>query len=187
MKKIAIFGSGSGTNAENIIRYFKDNVHVSICLLVTNTDKSRFKVIAEENSIPFKLISNTDFAENKDLLIQTMNEFEVDWIILAGFLRKIHSCLISSFPNKIINIHPSLLPKYGGKGMYGMKVHEAVFKNQEAVSGITVHFVNENFDEGEIIAQKEVKARDCKSPEEIRERVQKLEQKYFPEIINATI
>jgi phosphoribosylglycinamide formyltransferase-1 len=187
MKNIAIFGSGSGTNAENIIRFYQNNDEVKVGLLVTNTEKSRFQEIAQTNNISFKLFQNEDFTSNSDEILSVLSKYKVDWIILAGFLRKIHPDIIAAFSDKIINIHPSLLPNYGGKGMYGMKVHEAVFENKDHESGITVHLVNENFDEGMVLEQKSVDVSSCKNPDEIRQKVQELEQLYFPEIINKTL
>ncbi|MCB0476591.1 MAG: phosphoribosylglycinamide formyltransferase [Crocinitomicaceae bacterium] len=187
MKKIAVFGSGSGTNAENIIRHFKLNPKVQIGPLVSNTSKSRFKEIAKTNGIEYLEYSNQDFAEFPEKILADLNSRETEWIILAGFLRKIHPDLIRAFSNKMINIHPSLLPKYGGKGMYGMKVHQAVFENNDSESGITVHFVNENFDEGKIIEQRKVNVSSCQTPDEIRGKVQELEQLVFPEIIESVI
>jgi len=187
MTNIAIFGSGSGTNAENIIKYYQNSQEVQIILLVTNTSKSRFKIIAENSSIPFKLFSNADFNSNTKDVLSFLRDNKVNWIVLAGFLRKIDTALLKAYKNRIINVHPSLLPKHGGAGMYGMKVHQAVLDNKEVESGITVHLVNENFDEGEIIQQKKVDVSNCKSADEIRQKVQELEQLYFPEIINSVL
>lgn len=187
MHKIAVFGSGSGTNAENIIRYFKGNKKFEIGPLVSNSSKSRFREIAENNGILYLEYSNETFANSPEKILSDLKENGVDWIVLAGFLRKIHPELIRQYENRIINIHPSLLPNYGGKGMYGMKVHRAVLENQEAESGITVHFVNEKFDEGKIIAQKRVDVSSCETADAIREKVQELEQLHFPTIIESII
>ncbi len=187
MQNIAVFGSGSGSNAENIIRFFSESSDVKIGPLVSNTSKSRFRLIAEANAIDYLEFDNTAFENEIDLIIENLQEYKTDWIVLAGFLRKIHPKLIQAFENRIINIHPSLLPQYGGPGMYGMRVHQAVFDHNETESGITVHFVNEHFDEGEIIAQKKVNVETCANPDEIRAKVQELEQLYFPQIINDLI
>lgn len=187
MKKIAVFGSGSGSNAENIIRFFATDSDVEIGPLVSNTSKSRFKLIAETNKLEYLEFSNSEFADSIDQVLASLQERKVDWIVLAGFLRIIHPKLIKAYPNKIINIHPSLLPNYGGQGMYGMHVHNKVFENKEKESGITVHYVNEQFDEGKIIDQKTVNIESCKNPDEIRAKVQELEQIHFPSIINNVI
>ncbi|MEZ4937766.1 MAG: phosphoribosylglycinamide formyltransferase [Crocinitomicaceae bacterium] len=187
MKHIAVFGSGTGSNAENIIQYFNGNFNVEIGPLVSNTPKSRFKVIAENNSIEYLEFDNETFANQPDKIVSELLKRKVDFIVLAGFLRKIHPDLIHAFSKRIINVHPSLLPKYGGRGMYGMKVHEAVLGNKETESGITVHFVNDHFDEGEIIEQKRVNVQSCSTADEIRAKVQELEQMYFPQIIENII
>ena len=127
------------------------------------------------------------FANEPSAIIEALKERKVDWIVLAGFLRKIDPLLIQAYLDRIVNIHPSLLPKYGGPGMYGMHVHNAVFENKERESGITVHLVNKNFDEGRIIDQKEVNVENCKEPDQIRAKVQELEQLYFPQIIDNLI
>lgn len=187
MVKIAILGSGSGTNAENIIRFYQNREDVEVALLIANTPKSRFSEIAEENGIPYALLENDVFASNPEKVIEVLKVYKVEWIILAGFLRKIDPLIIQTYRDKMINLHPSLLPKHGGKGMYGMKVHQAVLDQGDEESGITVHFVNENFDEGRIIEQKKVNVKDCQEADEIRARVQALEQEFFPSIIDSVI
>ena len=175
MINIAIFGSGSGTNAENIIRFYEKNETVNVALMVANTPKSRFKEIAKNHDIAYELIDNFTFQNAPEQIVESLKAKQIDWIILAGFLRKIHPELIRAFSNRMINIHPSLLPKYGGKGMYGMNVHQAVLDNKEKESGITVHFVNENFDEGKILKQEKIDVSNCTSADEIRQKVQELE------------
>jgi phosphoribosylglycinamide formyltransferase-1 len=176
MKQIAIFASGTGTNAQAIIEHFKENKNACISLIVTNNAQSGVLRIAAENNIKTAIVSKAGFSNNEQMenLLK-----EIDLIVLAGFLLLIPEHLVKSFPKKIINIHPALLPKYGGKGMYGMKVHEAVKANQDTESGITIHYVNEHFDEGEIIEQHKVSINKDDSPFDIQRKVQQLEHEYF--------
>ena len=152
MIRIAIFASGSGSNAENIINYFKDNNHISVALLLTNNYEAGVIKRAKKLNMPILIFTKKNFNESTQIIDILINQ-KIDWIILAGFLWLVPSPMISAFPNKIINIHPALLPKYGGKGMWGHFVHEAVVSNKEIESGITIHLVNEKYDEGEILFQ----------------------------------
>jgi len=150
MIRIAIFASGSGSNAQNITEYFSKNPNISISLILANKPDAYVLKRADNLNIPSFIFSNKEL-QNTEIVINKLKEFDIDFIVLAGFLLKIPSSLTTAFPNKIINIHPALLPKYGGKGMYGINVHNAVVENKEKESGITIHFVNENYDEGQII------------------------------------
>jgi phosphoribosylglycinamide formyltransferase 1 len=186
MIKLAIFASGNGSNAENIVRYFNDNQEISISRIYCNKADAFVLERAKILNLPTMVFLGTDLL-NSDLVLNQLIEDETDFVILAGFLLKIPSNLIEAFPNRIINIHPALLPDFGGKGMYGMKVHHAVKASGENKSGITIHFVNENYDEGNIIFQAWVPVEAEDSAEEIAEKVHKLEYEHFPNIINQII
>ncbi|MDR3194009.1 MAG: phosphoribosylglycinamide formyltransferase, partial [Tannerella sp.] len=150
MKKVAIFASGSGTNAENIARYFAANQQIEVSLLVSNNPKAGVHARMAGLGIPAVTFSKQAFVEGIPIL-KKLREYPVDWIVLAGFMTKIPVEILNAYPNRIVNIHPALLPKYGGKGMYGMHVHEAVVAAGEKESGITVHYVNGEYDEGRVI------------------------------------
>jgi phosphoribosylglycinamide formyltransferase-1 len=183
-KHLAIFASGKGTNAKKIISHFKNNAGAQVSLIVCNNPTAEIISIAAEKNIPVVLISKNDSAEK---IISELKNHRIDFIVLAGYLWLIPAEVIKEFPNRIINIHPSLLPKYGGKGMYGMKVHEAVKASRENKTGITIHFVNEEFDSGEIIFQAEVMLNEFDSPQTIAQKVQQLEHEYFAREIEKII
>lgn len=185
MKKIVIFASGSGTNAENIIKYFETKEIGTVVAVFTNNPIAKVIERAKNFHLPTEIFSKAELFESK--VLQKLNNFKPDLIVLAGFLLKLPESIIESYPNKIINIHPALLPKYGGKGMYGMNVHKAVVENKEKETGITIHFVNENYDEGNIIFQKSVALSEIDSPESVAEKIHELEQRYFPEVIENFI
>ena len=185
MKKIIIFASGSGTNAENLIlklpvNNFKINWHV-----FTNNSNAGIISKCKNLNIKCEIFNKQQFSQS--LIVQNkILEIKPDIIILAGFLLKIpHSIIDLNYP--IINIHPSLLPKYGGKGMYGSRVHDAVIKNNETISGITIHRVNINYDEGEVVLQKSIKLNEKETPFSLAKKIHDLEMKYFPEIIKKLI
>ena len=180
--RIVIFASGSGTNAENLIRYFQNSSNIHVGLVVTNNPEAGVIKRAETLGIPVRLIRKKDFA-NADDVLTLFNQFKINFIVLAGWLLLIPEFLIKRYANKIINIHPALLPKFGGKGMYGKYVHQAVVANNEKESGITIHYVNENYDEGAIIFQKSVVLDPFDTPEQVAEKVQQLEYEYFPKVI----
>ncbi|MGV6846048.1 MAG: phosphoribosylglycinamide formyltransferase [Lutibacter sp.] len=183
-KKLVLFASGSGTNAENIINYFKNHQKIKVVKVLTNNSKA--KVIERANRLK---VSVEVFSKQELINKSNFSNYiaEADYLILAGFLWKIPTYLIHQFPNKIINIHPALLPNYGGKGMYGMHVHESVFKNKEKESGITIHFVNENYDEGAIIFQEKVSLTENDLPKTIAAKIHELEYLHFPKIIERVI
>lgn len=187
MKNIAIFASGEGTNAENLFNYFNQDKRVKIKLVVTNSDQAGVIARAEKHKKNVQIISKTAFNEYTSQIIEFLNTEKIDIIILAGFLLKVPEQFIKSFPNKIINIHPSLLPKYGGKGMYGIRVHQAVIEHQEVESGITIHYVNEEYDEGEVILQAKCKVDDTDTPESLSAKIRKLEFEYFPKAIEMIL
>lgn len=188
MTKIAIFASGSGSNAQNIIEYFKGNKNISISLIVTNNKNAFVIDRAKKFGIPYIVLYNKDF-KNSNYIESVLKEYDVNFIVLAGFLLKIPEAIVKMFTDKIINIHPALLPKYGGKGMYGMNVHEAVVNNKENESGITIHFVNEYYDEGQIIFQAKTQVLGSDSATDVASKIHELEYKHFPcqieKIINS--
>lgn len=186
MKRIAIFASGSGSNAEKIINYFQDNELVQVDLLLTNNPQAGIIERGRRLSIPTIIFDKKSFAKT-DKIVEILKKQEIDWVILAGFLWLIPANLVKAYPNKIINIHPALLPKYGGKGMWGHFVHEAVHANKDTESGITIHYVNEHYDEGEVIFQAKCEIVEGDSPEDIAAKVQVLEHKHFPEVIEKLI
>ena len=185
MIKIVIFASGSGTNAENIIRYFQATKSASVEAVFTNKADAQVIQRAEKYQVPSQVFTKNDLETGK--VLQEINAIQPDLIVLAGFLLKFPSNCVEAFPNKIINIHPALLPKYGGKGMYGMNVHRAVVENKEAETGITIHYVNENYDEGNIIFQKSVSLSGEETPDDVANKIHELEQAHFPVIIEEII
>tara|TARA_B100001996_G_scaffold372173_1_gene348269 strand:- start:1513 stop:2097 length:585 start_codon:yes stop_codon:yes gene_type:complete len=182
---ILILASGNGSNAENIIKFFqKQKININ-WTIITNNSKAGVIKRSQRLNVPYVVFEKKDFEGEKVLeFITKMNPFI---IILAGFLLKIPQRLINKFPDKIINIHPSLLPKYGGKGMYGMNVHKKVIENNESESGISIHYVNKNYDEGKIILQKSIAIKYPCDPKTLSQNIHELEIKYFPEVIKNLI
>lgn len=185
MKRIAVFASGEGTNAQRLIDYFRGS-DVEISLLVCNNPKANVLNRAIKSNILFMLVNKETFYKSSDLL-NKLREEKIDLIVLAGFLWKIPDDIISAFPKKIINIHPALLPKFGGKGMYGMHVHKAVLAAGEKESGITIHFVNEKYDEGEIILQKRCEVCTDDTTETLAGKVHALEHEWYPKIVEKIL
>ena len=185
-KKIALLASGKGSNAKNISTFFKDSENISVELICSNNSASPLFDFSKKNNISSHLI-DTATKDSFEKLLLLFKKSKIDYIILCGFLLKIPYSIISNYKNRIINIHPSLLPKYGGKGMYGLRVHKAVILNNEKKSGITIHFVNEEYDKGAIIFQKEYALSFLETAESLSETIQKLEHKHFPPIILQTI
>jgi phosphoribosylglycinamide formyltransferase-1 len=185
-KKIAILASGSGTNAENLIRYFADNPGISIHLVLSNKKDAYVLKRAEKHNIPTMVFSRQDFYET-GLVLEKLQSEGIDFIVLAGFLWLIPEDIIRAFPNKIVNIHPALLPKYGGKGMYGSHVHEAVLNNKDKESGISIHYVNEKYDEGAIIFQARCPVLPDDTTDSLAERIHRLEYKHYPEVIKGLL
>ena len=186
MTRIAIFASGSGSNAENIIRYFSDNESVKVVLVLSNNSRSGVLIRAKLYNIPTFIFTKNDLNQCSNVL-DTLKYFNASMIVLAGFLLKIPLYMIEAYPNSILNIHPALLPKYGGKGMYGMNVHNAVVENNDEQSGITIHYVNENYDEGAIIFQATCDIDEHDLPEDVKTKVQALELRHFPSVIESII
>lgn len=186
MKKLAIFASGSGSNAERITTYFTGNDSVSIEFFLSNNPSAGVIERGRRLGIPTVLFDKKTFAKTNKIVELLQNQ-QIDYVILAGFLWLIPENLIKAFPDKIINIHPALLPKYGGKGMWGHFVHEAVVAAKEIESGITIHFVNEHYDEGKVIFQAKCELLPSDSAEEVAQKVLVLEHQYFPEVIEKVI
>lgn len=184
--KLAIFASGGGSNADKICTYFASNADISVELIASNRKAAGVFHIAEAHGIESQYLPKT-FWEEPILILNLLLEREITHIVLAGFLLHIPTWLISAFPHRIINIHPSLLPKHGGKGMYGHHVHEAVKQAGELVSGITIHEVNEQYDEGKIVFQKKVELAAEDSAEEIARKVLKTEHAYYAPVIEAWV
>ncbi len=185
-KKIALFGSGSGSNAENICRYFSKSSSVNVVLICTNNPTSFIVKRAKKLNIPVVFITKetlVDFSALKKTLLLA----KIDLIVLAGFLLKIPPVMINSYPNKIINIHPSLLPKYSGKGMYGNHIHRQVLKNKESETGISIHFVNEEYDKGELVLQKKCLVSKKETLASLIVKIRRLEFDYFPPTIEKTL
>ncbi|MGO4772705.1 phosphoribosylglycinamide formyltransferase [Flavobacterium sp. W22_SRS_FK3] len=185
MKKIVVFASGSGSNAENIIKHFKQTKVAKVVAVFTNNPNAKVIERAKNHQIPVEIFSKNELLERN--IVQKIQEINPDLIVLAGFLLKFPENIIELYPNKIINIHPALLPNYGGKGMYGMHIHRAIVNNKEKETGISIHYVNEHYDEGGIIFQKNVALTQEDTPETVAEKIHELEQKYFPEIIQAVL
>lgn len=183
---IALFASGSGSNVENIYKYFESNSNINISCVLCNNKEAYVLTRAKNLGLDILLFDREEF-KNSDYILNFLRGKNVSFIVLAGFLWLIPEYLIKSFPKRIINIHPALLPKYGGKGMYGMSVHKAVYENKEKETGITIHYVNNNYDEGQIIFQKAVEIQKVDTPESIAEKVHALEYKYYPSVIEKLI
>ena len=185
MKKIVIFASGSGSNAEKIIVHFKNNSLGTVVGILTNNPNAKVIERAKKFDIPCEVFNKEELFNG--VVLEKTTTLKADLIVLAGFLLKFPIHIINEFPNKVINIHPALLPNYGGKGMYGMNVHNAVLENKEKETGITVHYVNEHFDEGEFIFQANVNIENCTSAEEIAQKIHELEMEHFPKVIENLI
>ncbi len=186
MKNIAIFASGAGTNAENIAEYFSKNEKINVALVVSNRLKAGVHERAARLHIPSITFSKTDF-EDGGSVIEILQEYHIDLVVLAGFMNKISNPVMQAFPEKIVNIHPSLLPKYGGKGMYGMHVHEAVVAAGEKESGITIHYINEHYDEGTVIFQTSCELLPTDTPEDVAAKVHALEYAHYPRVIERLL
>ena len=186
LKKLAIFASGSGSNAENICNYFENHSGITVVLICTNKPDAFIVKRAEKLNIPVAFITKTEL-NNFDGLRKTLQDTKVDFIILAGFLLKLPTIMVKKYPNRILNIHPSLLPKYGGKGMYGNNVHKAVLENKEPESGISIHFVNQNYDDGELILQEKCSVSENETLETLTTKIRQLEQECFPIAIEKVL
>jgi phosphoribosylglycinamide formyltransferase-1 len=186
MKKIVIFASGSGTNAQNIIEYFNKTVEKKVTCVYSNKKDAKVLDRAKKYGVPVVVFNRSEFYETSRILNLLLEE-QPDLIVLAGFLWLVPENIIKNFPNRIINIHPALLPKYGGKGMYGMNVHRTVLENGEQESGITIHYVNEVYDAGDIIFQTTCQIDQNDTPELLAEKVHELEYRYFPGVVDKLL
>lgn len=186
MKRIIIFASGSGTNAENLIKFFHNRDNASVIQVLTNNPHA--KVIDRCNKLKTSCLSfnRTAFYKTTHVL-DILKNSNPDIIVLAGFLWKFPEVILNAFPNKVINVHPALLPKYGGKGMYGMHVHNAVVANNETETGITIHYVNEHYDEGAIIFQAKCEVNPLDSAEDVAAKIHELEMEHFPKVVEKLL
>ena len=185
MKRISIFVSGNGTNLQRIAEYFSENPEVEIVNVVCNNPKAYSIERAKNLGIPLRMVDRKTFKSQE--FTDEMVALNLDLIVLAGFLWKIPETLIHAYPQRIVNIHPALLPKYGGKGFYGEHVHEAVVAAKEAYSGITIHYVNEVYDSGEIIFQAKVALDENETPDSLAAKIHVLEQQFFPVVIEKVL
>jgi phosphoribosylglycinamide formyltransferase-1 len=186
MKNIAIFASGEGTNLQNIIDYFKSSTKIKVALVISNKPSANAVKRAKQAGIATLIIDRNSFYESTQA-IEQLKSAHIDLIVLAGFLWMIPENLLGAFPNKIINIHPALLPKFGGKGMYGMNVHKAVIDAKEKESGISIHYVNKHYDEGKIISQHTCILSKTDTPEMVAQKIHQLENEFFPKAIEKII
>jgi len=186
MRNIAIFASGSGTNAENIIRYFSNNKSVQVTLILSNRKEAYVLKRAATLNVRSVFFDRKDLYE-KDKVLRYLAMYKIDFIVLAGFLWLIPESILSAYEKRIVNIHPALLPKHGGKGMYGEKVHETVLAKREKESGITIHYVNRHYDKGTVIFQARCPVNPEDTPETLAARVHELEYEHYPEVIEKLV
>lgn len=186
MKRIVIFASGSGSNAENLIEFFHNSDGVRVIQVLTNNPRAKVLERAKRLKVSALSFNKVAFFETKDVL-NILKQSKPDLIILAGFLWKFPNHILEVFPNKVINIHPALLPKYGGKGMYGMHVHNAIVANKEVETGITIHYVNQHYDEGLIIFQKKCNVTAIDTPQDVANKIHDLEMEHFPKVVASLL
>lgn len=182
MKRLAIFASGSGSNAEQITKYFQDNPEVSIELILTNKPKAFVLERAKQLGVESVVFDRKQFYYSSEI-VDLLKLRKIDLVVLAGFLWLVPENLIAAYPDRIVNIHPALLPKYGGKGMYGSHVHEAVVANKEKETGITIHLVDEIYDNGAILRQEKCEVESSDTADQVAAKIHELEYKYFPKAI----
>lgn len=185
MKNIILFASGGGSNAKRIMEYFAQRQGYSVKALFTNNPNAGAIAIADSYNVPSVIFTREELDNGK--VLQEVRKNDPDIIVLAGFLWRFPTSIIKEYAGKVINIHPALLPNYGGKGMYGMNVHRAVHENKDKESGITIHYVNDNYDEGNIIFQQAIAIEECLSPEEVALKVLSLEHEHFPVVIEQLL
>ncbi|UII22931.1 phosphoribosylglycinamide formyltransferase [Fulvivirga ligni] len=186
MTRVAIFASGSGSNAQKIAEYFKDDKEVEVALILSNKKDAFVLERAKNLGLPSFVFTKSEFTDSEKVLDQ-LKEHKIDFIVLAGFLLLIPEYLVEAYPNKMVNIHPALLPKYGGKGMYGDRVHQAVCEAGETETGITIHYVNNKYDEGEIIFQASAPVDQGDTPDMVASKVHELEYMHYPKVIESVI
>lgn len=185
-KRIAIFASGSGSNAQKIMEYFKDSEIAEVVLVLSNNSEAYVLHRADNFEIPTHVFNRETFYNSSEVL-EVLQKLQVDLLVLAGFLWLVPSYLLEHYPNRILNIHPALLPKFGGKGMYGDRVHQSVLEAKEKESGITIHYINERFDEGEIIYQGRFKIEEGDTLDMVKFKGQQLEHQHYPRIIESIV
>ena len=185
-KRIVIFASGSGTNAQNVIQYFQQGEIAEVVLVLSNKKDAKVIERAKKLNVETLYFNKSELIDEKGVL-QILKDINPDLIVLAGFLLKFPESILTYFHNRVINLHPALLPKYGGKGMYGHHVHQAVIENGEKETGITIHYVNENYDKGKIIFQRSTPLSDRDTPETVAEKIHQLEYEYFPKVIESVL
>jgi len=186
LSNIAVFASGTGSNAAKIIAHFKDHASIKVALIVCNNPDAGVLEIADENNVPSVVIERKRFFDG-DGYLAVLKEMEISFIVLAGFLWKIPLSVLDAYPGRIVNIHPALLPKYGGKGMYGLRVHQAVIDDKEKESGITIHYVDDKYDNGDIIFQARCPVLENDTAVSLAKRVGELEHKHFPEVVEEVV
>ncbi|GAA4968678.1 phosphoribosylglycinamide formyltransferase [Algibacter aquimarinus] len=186
MKRIVIFASGSGSNAENLIKFFHNSDNASVIQILSNNPHAKVLERAKKLKVSALSFNRIAFSKTNDVL-NILNTSKPDLIVLAGFLWKFPEHILNAFPNKVINVHPALLPKFGGKGMYGMHVHEAVVQNKETETGITIHYVNEHYDEGAIIFQAKCNVDSNDSAEDVARKIHELEMEHFPKVVDKLL
>ncbi len=186
MKRIVIFASGSGTNAENIIKFFHNRENASVIQVLTNNPHAKVLDKCKKLNVSALSFNRIAFSKSEDVL-NILKSAKLDLIVLAGFLWKMPEFILNEFPNKVINIHPALLPKFGGKGMFGMHVHKAVVNNKEKETGITIHYVNENYDDGATIFQAKCDVLPSDSAEDVAAKIHLLEMEHFPKVIEELL
>ena len=184
--QIAIFASGNGTNAENIISHLKNISTINVSLIVSDKENAGIHEVAFKNNIPIFVIPKSDINIG-DEIMRHLKSHQIDFIVLAGYLKKIPVNILQAYERNVINIHPALLPKYGGKGMYGKHVHEAVIENKETESGMTIHYVDEIYDNGEIILQEKCSISENETADTLAEKIHQLEHKHYPEVIASLL
>lgn len=186
MKRIVILASGSGTNAENLIKFFQNSDVATVIQVLSNNPHAKVLDRAKKLGVSALSFNRIAFFKTDDVL-NILKASQPDLIVLAGFLWKVPELLLKAFPNKLVNIHPALLPKYGGKGMYGMNVHEAVVANHESETGITIHYVNENYDEGAIIFQASCSVNPTDTAQDVANKIHELEMEHFPKVVQQLL
>ena len=186
MKRIVIFASGSGTNAENLIKFFHNRENASVIQVLTNNPHAKVLDRAKKLKISAFSFNKVAISETEDVL-NMLKASKPDLIVLAGYLWKFPENILQAFPNKVINVHPALLPNYGGKGMYGMHVHNAIVANKEKETGITIHYVNEHYDDGAIIFQAKCDVSETDSADDVAAKIHELEMEHFPKVVNQLL
>ena len=186
MKRIVIFASGSGSNAENLIKFFQNSDNASVIQVLTNNPHAKVLDRCKRLNVSALSFNRIAFSKSEDVL-NILRSSKPDLIVLAGFLWKFPEFILKEFENKVINIHPALLPKYGGKGMYGMHVHNSVVENKETETGITIHYVNENYDEGAIIFQAKCEVKTSDNAEDVAAKIHELEMEHFPKVVEELL